>query len=387
MAYEIQLRHDTAANWTSADPTLAQGEAGYETDTGKLKIGDGSTAWTSLAYFEGSNVTSVTAADTSIVIGGTATAPTVRTGTLDTIATQHPPTAAVALNSQKITGLADGTASSDAAAFGQIPTSLPPDGSAGGDLSGTYPDPTVAAVQGVAVSGTAPSANQVLTASDATHAAWADAAGGSISVTDGTTTVNPATEIDFTSGATVTDGGSGIAQVAVSGGGWTTLYDSGWLASPAASIDSGSGGFSTAYTFLHVVAAVKVDATAVSALGFRFNNDSGSNYWIATRATASAALAQINPVVNLSYFGRYDATYSFYSYCDMTIPFYADHSYYRHFYGIADGASGSGTTAQTNEAFSGEWLNNTDALNRIALIASAGSGNLIAGSRLFIEAR
>lgn len=51
MAYEIQLRHDTAANWTSANPTLAQGEAGYETDTAKMKIGDGSTAWTSLPYF------------------------------------------------------------------------------------------------------------------------------------------------------------------------------------------------------------------------------------------------------------------------------------------------------------------------------------------------
>jgi hypothetical protein len=47
----IQIRRDTAANWTSADPTLAQGEMGYETDTGKLKFGDGSTAWSSLSYY------------------------------------------------------------------------------------------------------------------------------------------------------------------------------------------------------------------------------------------------------------------------------------------------------------------------------------------------
>jgi hypothetical protein len=46
----IQIRRDTAANWTSANPTLAQGELGVETDTDKIKIGDGSSAWTSLGY-------------------------------------------------------------------------------------------------------------------------------------------------------------------------------------------------------------------------------------------------------------------------------------------------------------------------------------------------
>ena len=51
MADLIQVRRDTAANWTSANPTLAQGELGLETDTLKVKFGDGSTAWTSLAYY------------------------------------------------------------------------------------------------------------------------------------------------------------------------------------------------------------------------------------------------------------------------------------------------------------------------------------------------
>jgi hypothetical protein len=50
MAVQIQIRRDEAANWTSEDPTLAQGEFGYETDTGEFKIGDGSTAWTALGY-------------------------------------------------------------------------------------------------------------------------------------------------------------------------------------------------------------------------------------------------------------------------------------------------------------------------------------------------
>ncbi len=50
MVVQIQMRRDTAADWTAADPTLAEGEIGIETDTGKMKIGDGATAWTLLAY-------------------------------------------------------------------------------------------------------------------------------------------------------------------------------------------------------------------------------------------------------------------------------------------------------------------------------------------------
>lgn len=51
MAQRIQIRRDTAANWTSANPTISQGEMGYETDTGQLKFGDGTTEWTALEYF------------------------------------------------------------------------------------------------------------------------------------------------------------------------------------------------------------------------------------------------------------------------------------------------------------------------------------------------
>ena len=50
MAIHIEFRNGTAASWTSTNPVLSQGEPGVETDTGKFKIGDGSTAWSSLAY-------------------------------------------------------------------------------------------------------------------------------------------------------------------------------------------------------------------------------------------------------------------------------------------------------------------------------------------------
>ena len=47
---QMQQRRDTAAGWTSAGVVLLAGELGYETDTGHAKLGDGTTAWASLAY-------------------------------------------------------------------------------------------------------------------------------------------------------------------------------------------------------------------------------------------------------------------------------------------------------------------------------------------------
>lgn len=52
----VQLRRDISVNWTSGNPVLKSGEIGYESDTGKLKIGDNSTYWESLAYFASSDV-------------------------------------------------------------------------------------------------------------------------------------------------------------------------------------------------------------------------------------------------------------------------------------------------------------------------------------------
>ena len=50
MPTQIQLRRDTAADWTSTNPTLAAGEFGWESDTNRFKIGTGSAAWNSLDY-------------------------------------------------------------------------------------------------------------------------------------------------------------------------------------------------------------------------------------------------------------------------------------------------------------------------------------------------
>jgi hypothetical protein len=50
MAVQIQLRNDTAANWSIANPVLARGEVGVEIDTNKIKIGNGLSVWENLSY-------------------------------------------------------------------------------------------------------------------------------------------------------------------------------------------------------------------------------------------------------------------------------------------------------------------------------------------------
>lgn len=59
MATRMQQRRGTAAEWTTANPVLAAGEIGYETDTGKFKFGDGVNTWDSIQHF----------ADASALIG------------------------------------------------------------------------------------------------------------------------------------------------------------------------------------------------------------------------------------------------------------------------------------------------------------------------------
>jgi len=85
MSVQIQLRRGTAAQWTSANTLLAQGEIGLEYDTGKIKVGDGTLAWNSLAYFTGTGaVTSVTGTSPVVSSGGTTPAISLASGYGDT---------------------------------------------------------------------------------------------------------------------------------------------------------------------------------------------------------------------------------------------------------------------------------------------------------------
>jgi hypothetical protein len=70
MATRMQQRRGTASQWTSSDPILNAGEIGFESDTNKFKIGDGTNHWEDLTYF--TDADSITAALNSIIDGAPA---------------------------------------------------------------------------------------------------------------------------------------------------------------------------------------------------------------------------------------------------------------------------------------------------------------------------
>ena len=87
MATKIQVRRDNAADWNITNPTLSEGEIGYETDTGKFKIGNGSSLWSALDYFDVevdlSSYLSISSASTTYLTKASASSTYATTGSLN----------------------------------------------------------------------------------------------------------------------------------------------------------------------------------------------------------------------------------------------------------------------------------------------------------------
>ena len=152
--------------------------------------GAGNLSWTAGG---GGGMTNPMTTDGDLIIGGTAGAPT-----------------------RRVIGSQNNVLCVDAGIptwFAQVTIDA---GGTGVDLSATGPGVVYQASLGAALSILANAAG-VLTNDGAGGLSWVS--GGGLSVTDGTTTVSGVTSIDFTSGATVTDGGGGLAQIAIAGGG------------------------------------------------------------------------------------------------------------------------------------------------------------------------
>ena len=75
----VKVKRATAVRWASQNPVLAAGEIGYETDTRKMKLGDGTSSWTQLSYL----VADGTGSGTGTGTGGQAA--TIRIGTVTTL--------------------------------------------------------------------------------------------------------------------------------------------------------------------------------------------------------------------------------------------------------------------------------------------------------------
>ena len=104
----IKPRRDTSANWASANPVLQSGEIGFDTTTSQFKIGDGTTAWSSLSYVTETPSGAQTKADTaeSDAIAAAAADATSQISTHAGLTATHGATGAVVgtTNTQTLTG-------------------------------------------------------------------------------------------------------------------------------------------------------------------------------------------------------------------------------------------------------------------------------------------
>lgn len=190
-----------------------------------------------------------------------------------------------------------------------------------------------------------------------------------------------------TTGITLSTGWQAYT-VASAVSGLIQLYDSGYLAAPQATLDTGVSGFSTAFTHLVVKLIARGDNTSNSVtLHMNFNGDTGANYdsqgvWGGENPPAAVSqLAGTFAYANGVAIPAASAAANYPGIVELEVPFYSQPT--STFYKMWT-SKNAGMPNRQGCIMAGWWKSAGTAINRIAFSLSA--GNFVAGSRLMVYA-
>jgi hypothetical protein len=305
----------------------------------------------------GGGVTGLTAADTSIVVGGTAVAPTVRTNTLDVIAADHPPAADWSNNSHKITAVTDPTAAQDAATKNYVDTHVG---------AGTVSSVASAGGTITVTNGAGPNVNVDLPTTGVGAGAYGD------STHVGSFTVDADGRI------------TAASQVAISGGYAGALLFSTTLGAAAASIDTSAANIA-GYNVIEVYAYVRGSVAAtVASLLVTVNNDAAAHYdntGIAVTNTAVSGGTNVSANNWLTNVPGNTNPANVFGMLRMTIPFYDLVTTGWKIVEFASSVPDSNAASSRTQFRMGSWQD-TAKITSVQIAISG--GNLMAGTILYV---